>query len=252
MEVKVDSNSLFKVKTSVFEGPFDLLLFFIKRDELDIYDIPIAQLTNAFLDYIESLKRININVASDFIYTASVLMSIKAKMLLPSEEFVLEEEDPKKVLTEQLIAYKTYKEVSQVFSNLEELSAQREKRKNFELEYKKISKNLAWNENLRSLKEVSVHQIVCAYQAALQRLEESKPIEPVKIKTYEYTIQTQSSYILEQIEKQKRVSFTSLIAHYSDKIALVFSFLAVLELALQSKIRIERSEGLNQFWICEY
>ncbi len=103
----------FEIKLPLFEGPFDLLLFFIERDELDIHDIPIFKITNDFMDYIQQLETLNMEVASDFILTAASLMRIKAKMLIPRTEKDEEgnEIDPRKELVQHLLEYKKYKSV---------------------------------------------------------------------------------------------------------------------------------------------
>ena len=126
----------FEIKLPLFEGPFDLLLFFIERDELDIYDIPIAQITNDFLDYLHRLEEMNIEVASEFILVAATLMRIKAKMLLPRPE--LDEEgneiDPREELIKHLLEYKKYKSVIKELSEMESEQLMREKRGNISKE----------------------------------------------------------------------------------------------------------------------
>ena len=122
----------FEIKLPLFEGPFDLLLFFIERDELDIYDIPIAKITDDFLDYIEHLEKLNVEVASEFILVAATLMRIKAKMLLPRP--VVDEEgneiDPREELVRHLLEYKKYKSVISTLSKMEADRLDREKRGN--------------------------------------------------------------------------------------------------------------------------
>ena len=108
---------MFTVKLENFEGPLDLLLYFIKRDKIDIYDIPISKITKDFFDYISMLNQLNIEVGGDFIYIASLLMRIKSRMLLPREKNELEEEiDPRTDLVSKLIEYKKFKEISQKLS----------------------------------------------------------------------------------------------------------------------------------------
>jgi len=122
----------FEIKLPLFEGPFDLLLFFIQRDELDIYDIPITKITKDFLNYLHELEQMNVEVASEFILVAATLMRIKAKMLLPRP--VVDEEgneiDPRDELVKHLLEYKKYKSVIQALSQLEENRMQREARGN--------------------------------------------------------------------------------------------------------------------------
>ena len=107
---------MYRVQLKNFEGPLDLLLFFIRRDELNIYDIPISHITREFLEYIRLMEELDLDVASEFIYMASLLMSIKARMMLPverSEEEELDEEDPRYELVQKLLEYKQYKEMAE-------------------------------------------------------------------------------------------------------------------------------------------
>ena len=115
---------MYRVQLQNFEGPLDLLLFFIKRDELDIYDIPISYITNQFLEYLHLLEELDLDVASEFVWMASNLMSIKAKMMLPREDSdednLLDEQDPRYELAQQLVEYKRYKEMSLKLSDIDE------------------------------------------------------------------------------------------------------------------------------------
>jgi segregation and condensation protein A len=128
----------FEIKLPLFEGPFDLLLFFIERDELDIYDIPISKITNDFLDYLKHLEQMNIEVASEFILVASTLMRIKAKMLLPRPQMDEEgnEIDPREELVRHLLEYKKYKSVLQELSAMEGMMQEKQKRGNAKKEVK--------------------------------------------------------------------------------------------------------------------
>ena len=134
----------FEIKLPLFEGPFDLLLFFIERDELDIYDIPIAKITNDFLDYLDQLEHMNVEVASEFILVAATLMRIKAKMLLPRP--VVDEEgneiDPRDELVKHLLEYKKYKSVIKELSDLESDRLDRVRRGNLEKEIRKLSESI--------------------------------------------------------------------------------------------------------------
>ncbi|MEO0332075.1 MAG: segregation/condensation protein A, partial [Bacteroidota bacterium] len=131
----------FEIKLPLFEGPFDLLLFFIERDELDIHDIPISTITNDFLNYLHELEQMNIEVASEFILVAATLMRIKAKMLLPRP--VLNEEgeevDPREELVKHLLEYKKYKSVVQELAAMEEERMQKYERGNVVKELKTLA-----------------------------------------------------------------------------------------------------------------
>jgi segregation and condensation protein A len=143
----------FEVKIPLFEGPFDLLLFFIERDELDIYDIPISQITDNFLDYLKHLEQMNIEVASEFILVAAKLMRIKAKMLLPRPQ--LDEEgneiDPREELVKHLLEYKKYKSILKELSDMESNMMLREKRGNVVKEIKKLSESVNVESELQDI-----------------------------------------------------------------------------------------------------
>ena len=133
----------FEVKLPLFEGPFDLLLFFIERDELDIYDIPISKITNDFLEYIHQMEELNLELASEFILVAATLMRIKSKMLLPRPQ--LDEQgneiDPREELVRHLLEYKKYKSVIESFHKLEETELMKEKRGNIMKELKVLAES---------------------------------------------------------------------------------------------------------------
>src|ERR1039458_5725263 len=145
------STQNFEIKLPQFEGPFDLLLFFIERDELDIQNIPIANITNDFLNYIHLMQTLNIEVASEFILVAATLMSIKAKMLLPRYEAGLEDGiDPRTDLIEQLIAYKRFKTASEDFKLLEEERMSKFNRGNLKHELSNIVLDTPYAEELNT------------------------------------------------------------------------------------------------------
>jgi len=238
----------FEVKIPLFEGPFDLLLFFIERDELDIYDIPISQITENFLDYLKHLEKMNIEVASEFILVAAKLMRIKAKMLLPRPQ--LDEEgneiDPREELIKHLLEYKKYKSVLQKLASMESDMMIKEKRGNVSRELKKLSETV----NVESeLQNIDLYKILKVYQKVLRRfeIESEKPTHHVV--QYPYTISHQKDFILEKIIAKKKLSFTQIIEYNTEKIAVIYNFLAVLELLQLNQITISIGEGYNNFWI---
>jgi len=241
----------FEIKLPLFEGPFDLLLFFIERDELDIYDIPIAKITSEFLEYLKQLKKMNIEVASEFILVAAKLMRIKAKMLLPRPE--LDEEgneiDPREELVKHLLEYKKYKSVLDKLGKMEEDQSKKEKRGNLQKEVKK----LAGIVNVESeLQDLDLYKLLKVFQKVLARyeIEANKPVHQVI--QYPYSISEQKKYILQQIEKEERLSFIQIVKLNPEKIAVVYNFLAILELLQLEKIQLSIGQGYNNFWIERY
>lgn len=238
----------FEVKIPLFEGPFDLLLFFIERDELDIYDIPISQITNNFLEYLKDLEKLNIEVASEFILVAAKLMRIKAKMLLPRPQ--LDEEgneiDPREELVKHLLEYKKYKSILSELSAMEGDMLLKQKRGNVVKELKKLSETV----NVESeLQDVDLYKLLKVYQKVLKRfeLESEKPTHQVV--QYPYTIAQQKDFILDKIVEKRKLSFTQIIEYNHEKIAVIYNFLAILELLQLQQIVLRIGEGYNNFWI---
>ena len=238
----------FEVKIPLFEGPFDLLLFFIERDELDIYDIPISQITENFLEYLKDLEKLNIEVASEFILVAAKLMRIKAKMLLPRPQ--LDEEgneiDPREELVLHLLEYKKYKSVLAELASMESEMFQKEKRGNVQKELKKLSESV----NVESeLQNIDLYKLLKVYQKVLKRfdIESEKPTHNVV--QYPYTIAQQKDFILDKVMEKRKLSFTQIVEYNSEKIGVIYNFLAILELLQLHQITIRIGEGYNNFWI---
>lgn len=238
----------FEIRLKFFEGPFDLLLFFIERDEIDIYDIPISEITKDFLEYLHQLDELDIEVASEFILVAATLMRIKAKMLLPRPE--LDEEgneiDPRDELVKHLLEYKRYKSVVAEFSKLELDRQQMDPRGNVLKELR----SLAEITNVEAeLQDVDLYKILKVYQKVLKRFEyeQNKPVHEVT--PYIYTMEEQKGIIIAECRNRSRVSFEDLIAFTPDRICLIFNFLSILELIQYGFIVISVGEGFNNFWI---
>lgn len=238
----------FEIKLPLFEGPFDLLLFFIQRDELDIHDIPINKITKDFLDYLHHLEQMNVEVASEFILVAATLMRIKAKMLLPRP--VLDEEgnevDPREELVRHLLEYKRYKSVVDTLSQMEADRMEMESRGNVVKELKR----LAEGNNVESeLQNIDLYKLLKVYQKVIGRyeLEQSRPKHEVV--QYPYTLSGQRDYVMNKLAETPRLSFTQLIAFEPNKIAVIFNFLSILDLLQMKMITMHLGEGFNNFWI---
>ena len=238
----------FEIKLPLFEGPFDLLLFFIERDELDIYDIPISQITNDFLEYLHRLEEMNIEVASEFILVAATLMRIKAKMLLPRPD--LDEEgneiDPREELIKHLLEYKKYKSVIQQLSEMETDRLMREKRGNIAKEIRKIAEK----GNVEAeLQNIDLYKLLKVFEKVMDRyeVEKNKPIHTVV--QFPYTISGQKTKILNLVQEKKKVSFEDVIKEDPVKIVVIFNFLAILELLNQRYLTLQLGLGYNNFWI---
>ncbi len=240
----------FEIKLPLFEGPFDLLLFFIERDELDIYDIPIATITNDFLQYIHHLEKLNIEIASEFILVAATLMRIKSKMLLPRPQIDEQgnEIDPREELVRHLLEYKKYKSVIEDFHKLEEEQLMREKRGNLMKEIR----SLAESGNVEAeLQDVDLFKLMTVFEKVLRRQEAEKNKPVHQVIQYPYTMDGQREYILNQVQTKPRVSFMEIVEAFPTRIALIFNFLSILDLLALGKLSIQVGEGFNNFWVAK-
>jgi segregation and condensation protein A len=246
--IMVMEQESFEIHLPLFEGPFDLLLFFIERDELDINDIPISKITNDFLEYIRRLETLNIEVASEFILVAATLMRIKSKMLLPRPQ--LDEKgneiDPREELIKHLMEYKKYKSVVEQFHKMEETELMKEKRGNLMKELR----TLAEVTNVEAeLQDVDLFKLLTVFEKVLKRAEEEKYKPIHQVIQYPYTVEGQKEFILNQITVKPRVAFTELFEQAPTRISLIFNFLAILEMLANGLLTIQVGEGFNNFWV---
>jgi segregation and condensation protein A len=238
----------FEIKLPLFEGPFDLLLFFIERDELDIHDIPIFKITEDFLTYIKQLEAVNMDLASEFILVAATLMRIKAKMLLPRHEVDEQgnEIDPRDELVRHLLEYKKYKSVIQDMATLEEERQNKEERGNIARELHSIAEKS--NVDLE-LQELDLYKLLKVFQRVMDRFVKAsnKPVHTII--QYPYTIAQQKEFILARLMETQRLSFEEVILADQVKMAVIYNFLAILELLQAGQATLHIGEGFNNFYI---
>ena len=238
----------FEVKLPLFKGPFDLLLFFIERDELDIYDIPISKIANDFLNYLHQLESMNVELASEFILVAATLMRIKSKMLLPRPQ--LDEDgneiDPREELVKHLLEYKRYKSVIDSFQKMEGDELMKEKRGNILKELKSVAASV----NVEAeLQDVDLYKLMQVFEKVMKRHDEDKNRPVHQVVQYPFTVEGQKEYILNELTRKRMLSFTEMLELNPTRVALVFNFLAVLEMLSIGNLEIQLGEGYNNFWI---
>lgn len=238
----------YTIKLPQFEGPFDLLLFFIERDELDIYNIPIAKITDDFLQYIKHIEKLNIDLASEFILVAATLMKIKAKLLLPRKAVDEEgnEIDPREELVQRLLEYKQFKEILADIQKLEERRQLQEKRDNISQELHLIASRGLIDTEWES---VTLFKLLKAFERVLENQRESKKIITHQVYNYPYTIAEQQEYILSIVQKDIKTGFDQLFKVCQNRIHAIVTFLALLEMLNEGKIHIIVGEGFNNFWL---
>jgi Uncharacterized conserved protein len=246
----VANTPTYQIKLSQFEGPFDLLLFFIERDELDIYNIPITKITNDFLDYIHSQEALNIELSSEFILFVSTLMRIKAKMLIPRKELDVNgnEIDPREELVNKLLEYKKYKEAAAQLAEQEALRMLMIKRGNIQRELAQIGEEASEGTEIQTL---TLFKLMKAFERVLQRYSDrvNKPVHTVV--RYNYTMENSREHVLQLTEREKNLSFEKLFEGAENRVHAIFLFLSVLELVQQNFLKIMVGEGRNNF-ILEY
>lgn len=236
---------MYRVQLKNFEGPLDLLLFFIRRDELDIYDIPISHITEEFLSYIRLMEELDLDVASEFIYMASLLMSIKAKMMLPrdaEEDEELDESDPRYELVQKLLQYKRYKEMAEKLFIMDE-----ETRKRYTRGYCAVDE-IDTKATGEALKDVTIFDLMSAFRKVLADIKNQHSYHSVERVTA--TVEEQAEFIITTLQKRGRSSFREICLEIRNRVAIVVTFLAVLEMLKEQQINlfIEQDDPL-QFYI---
>jgi segregation and condensation protein A len=241
----------FEIKLPQFEGPFDLLLFFIERDELDIHDIPIASITNDFMDYMHQMQSMNIELASEFILVAATLMRIKARLLLPRYEKDEEgnEIDPRQDLVRQLLDYKQFKAASEDLRNLEDERMMRFERGNIQQELTKLA-TAGDTGYAGELNYLTLYKLIATFEKVMNRFADNQNKVIHTVVQYPFTIDTQKDYIHTLIARKPQVNFTELFEECASKLHAVFTFLALLELLQNRTYLIFVGEGFNNFVIC--
>jgi segregation and condensation protein A len=241
----------FSIKLPVFEGPFDLLLFFIERDELDIYNIPIAGITDDFLQYMHTANSMSIDLASEFIVVAATLMRIKAKMLLPRKQIDDEgnEIDPRHELVQRLLEYKKYKSVLDELRKMEDTRAVMNPRAYATAE---ISHLIASATADAEMEQVSLYKLMKVFERLLARLEDEQKNKRVHtVYNFNYNIQDQKVFLKLQVFNGGRKGFEQLFLNLENRIHAIVTFLALLELLNAQELAVTQGEGYNNFWIHE-
>ncbi len=242
------TNTTYQIKLDQFEGPFDLLLFFIERDELDIYNIPITKITNDFLDFIHQTEKLNIELSSEFILFISTLMRIKAKMLIPRKEIDEQgnEIDPRQELINKILEYKRFKDASTKMAEMEEVRMLMLKRGNLHRELSQIGEEAGEGTEIQA---VTLFKLMKAFEKVVQRLHDknNRPVHTVV--QYNYTMEESRDYMLTTCRTAGNASFEKIFEVCQDRIHALFLFLSLLELSQQKYLIIVIGEGRNNFLV---
>ena len=236
----------YNIKIEQFEGPFDLLLFFIERDEIDIQNIPIFSITSEFLSYIKELEVLNIELASEFILFASTLIRIKAKMLLPRKDMdeFGNEIDPRKELIDKILEYKRFKESAEEMKILEAERILQFARGNVTKDLSMIGETMSEGTEIQS---VTIYKLFQNYEKVMKRMGDrlAKP-QHVVVK-YNYTMEGQRDFLLEWTKREGKIAFERIFQSCETRIHAIFNFLGILELTQQKFLTVLVGEGRNNF-----
>lgn len=225
----------YKVKLEVFEGPLDLLLYLIKKNEIDIYDIPVAEITEQYLEYLELMRMLDLNIAGEFLVMAATLIHIKSKMLLPPEEKELlpeEEEDPREELVRRLLEYKKFKEVAGV---LQDLEGQRKKMFTRDAVFETESGEVFF--------EASLFDLITALTRVLKDIPKDLFHEIIKD---EFTVEQKVHDLLHMFVTAPVLYLSELFKKAKNKIEIIVTFLAILELIRLKEIMIVQKQSFGE------
>lgn len=231
----------YKVKLEVFEGPLDLLLYLIKRDELDIYDISLERITKQYLEYLQAFKELNIEVAGEFVVMAANLIYLKSRSLLPADqqppEEDVEEDDPRWELIRQLIEYKKFKEAAAQLQ-LRQFEQERIFARGAEPEYERAPLRLG---------ELGIFQLVTAFHTVVKRVEAREDLR--EIFGEHFTVSDKIETILQRVASGAALKFSELFAHAASRVEVVVTFLALLELIRLRQVRAVQSMEFDEIEI---
>ena len=229
----------YKIKLEIFEGPLDLLLYLIKEEELDIYDIPITRITEQYLEYLNLMEIMDLNIAGEFLVMAATLMHIKSKMLLPAEPegIAPEEEDPRAELVRRLLQYKAFKEAAANLKSFEE------KRSGI---FPRFGVPPAAQDTDNSLGDVSIFQLMSAFSKVLKNL----PTQTFhQVEKDEFTVADKIHDIFHRLAKEPVIYFSALFKSTKNKIEAITTFLAILELIRMREVVVRQEMHFGEIEI---
>lgn len=242
LDVQLDPNGgPYGIKLELFEGPLDLLLFLIRKDEIDIYDIPIADITRQFLEYVEIIQGLNLELAGDFVVMAATLMRIKSRMLLPADPDADEEEgDPREELVRRLLEYQQFKEVAGWLEDQQESVR--------DVYYRGASvdvNDLRDDEEDEGFRPVSMFELLAAFKRAIDT---APKVNVHEVRQVEVSTEERMNFVLAALTERGQVPFFELIAG-AQRIVIVVTFIAVLELMKELKVIVKQASTNGEIWV---
>jgi len=231
----------YKIRIELFEGPLDLLLYLVKKDHLNIYDIPISQVTEQYLKYIELMQLLDLNIAGEFLVMAATLLQIKSKMLLPAEEIKEDEklEDPREELVKRLLEYERFKEIAENLRQREIDQQEVFKRPKLETPDIPVGEQVYF--------EASIFDLINAFSRALEDIPKELFYEVIKD---EFTIEEKVHQILHRLLVDSQVKISVLFREAKHKIEVIVTFLAILELIRMKEVSARQTDLFEDIEIC--
>ncbi len=247
------TSNQYEIKLPQFEGPFDLLLFFIERDELDIHNIPISQITKDFFEYISTAEKMNIELASEFILVASTLMRIKVKLLLPRlpKDEDGNEIDPRQDLVAQLLEYKKYKEAAGELQVLEEERTKKIARRSVENELSNIALNADGSTYSSELNALTLFKLLTTFEKVMERFKINEARQNHTVEQYPFTLESERENIVRLVRLKPIVYFLDIFQTCQSRLHACFTFLALLDLLQLGEVGIIIGEGFNNFQLTD-
>lgn len=243
MPLRVESAD-YKVSLEIFEGPLDLLLYLIKKDEVDIYDISLERVTTQYLDYLETFKLLNIDLASEFISMAANLMYIKSRTLLPKStqppEDDAEEDDPRWELIRQLIEYKKFKDAAAFLHRQEEMQEDI-------FAHTPQQEKTPQDEQPAPLAEASIFDLIRAFQNVLKRFDEARDFGDIV--DDRFTVSDKIEFLMNHLKPGEALSLQGLFEKATSKVEVIVTFLALLELMKMNQFRARQNDLLGEIQI---
>lgn len=242
----------YKVVLNTFEGPLDLLLHLIEKAQVDIYDIPISEITDQYMEYLNRAEKIDMELTSEFLVMASTLLEIKSKMLLPSDkrqddemQMEIEEADPRMELVKQLVEYKKYKKAAKKLKKYEE-----RQKKVFNKPKEDLSQYINHEVEEINLNEMSLVELVNVFNKVLNRRKRKiKPIDVEEIQRDEITLEESMERLKDKLNKENKIKFSNLFNDNNTRSEIIVTFLSILELVKLNYITVKQKNNFSDIII---
>ena len=237
----------YEIHLDNFDGPLDLLLHLIDKNKMDIYDIPIAVITEQYLQFLDEAREMDLEIASEFLLIAATLLSIKAKMLLPkrrnADGEVIEEEDPRAELVQRLVEYRFYKETAELLQQKEPKEA------TFMLKPQDIDKLTGALDQGNPLEDVTLEQLMMAFAQVMEQLELPGEKHELVLSKEEYLVEDSMADIRTRLHQESSIAFTTLFGRHDSKRKVITVFMALLELCRLGELSFQQQENFGPLWI---